>query len=177
MEISMRLKDFLAENDGSKLQQLKLACRELGITLKMPSSAYTHDEMVDRVVRAMNAAFKKDGMAGVYRLSSALLNIKSLDVPKNSSWYPLASVQTDAPDTMWSTDLLKPLVQAYSIINAHASEVRDAAKIYQGALDALLTIMKVANGTIGDAEKENATYRVSIAKANLKSLGLRLEAN
>lgn len=177
MEISVRLKDFLAEAGDGKLQQLKLACKELGITLKLPAGAYTHDEMVGRVVDAMNAAFKKDGAQGIHRLSSSLFSIKALDVPKSSAWYPLAAIQTDVPDTLWSTDLLAPLAKAYSTINAYADEVRDAAKIYLIVFEALYQISQVARGRVATIDKDQAAYTMSVAKANIKSLGLRLEAN
>lgn len=171
----MLISDLIVEGDvGPKLQQLKLACKELKIPLKLPNGPYTHDEMVDRVIAAFNAVHQKGGMADVQRLNSNLLSVAALSVLNSTPWYPLHRIGTEVPGTLWPSEMVSQLSGAYSTINTHAEEVRSAAKVYRAVLNVFIDMIDIATNT---SPHDEMIYPRSIARANLKSLKVKYEAD
>lgn len=158
----MILHALVSENQDSKLELLKNACRELALAFPRVG-AFNNDEIVSRGIALLNTQLK-DKTDVVAILDTIIFNYK-----ENKAASTLAkafqNLSRASPDTL-SPETGKQLASAIMTLHVTGSEVKQLSTVLRAIILLLQDILILTRNT--------DEYKAAIARAVLKNLGAKL---
>ena len=159
-------KTFLAENEGGKIAQLKMAMKELHLTdIKLKLGPHSNDELVDTAAKIFNVNI--DNPREIHTVSAALQGIKDHGgkVAKSNSFYYYVTQMQKHAGGKFMPSLIGGFSKGLMQVAAYSHEVVEYSTALLGVYEVITRMHEMAKGS-PDA------YMKSIAAANLRTFGV-----